>query len=42
MAISAPGGISWVWALVYIAVGMYVIPMILGFVANRKSAKDGG
>ena len=43
MSINPPGGVSWLWALIYIAIGAYVVPMILGLITSRsrKSAKDG-
>lgn len=40
MAISAPGGVSWLWALVYIIAGAYLVPMILGMVKGRAAKKD--
>jgi hypothetical protein len=35
-----PGGVSFLWALVYMAVGMYVIPLLLSLVMGKAASKD--
>ena len=34
-----PGGVSIVWALVYMAVGMYVLPLLLSLVLGKAKGK---
>lgn len=38
MAMNLPGGVSIVWALIYMALGLFVVPMILGLV--KRPAKS--
>lgn len=42
MALSnAPGGVPWLWAAIYALVGMYVLPLLWGFIVGfRKSKTD--
>lgn len=35
-----PGASSWLWVLIYAAVGMYVIPLLLGLISGRAKAKE--
>lgn len=42
MAMKLPGNVSIVWALVYAAVGMYLIPLILSLVMGRGKKTEPG
>jgi hypothetical protein len=35
-----PGGVSLLWALIYMAVGMYLIPLVLSLVGGIGHKKD--
>ena len=34
-----PGNVSLLWALVYMAVGMYLVPLLLSLVTGMKAKK---
>lgn len=35
MSISPPGGVSWLWALIYLAAGFYLVPLLLSLVGGK-------
>jgi hypothetical protein len=35
-----PGGVSILWALIYMALGMYLIPLVLSLVSGFGKKKD--
>jgi len=35
-----PGGVSILWALIYMALGMYLIPLVLSLVGGIGKKKD--
>lgn len=39
MSLSLPGNVSILWGLVYMLAGYLLLPMILGFVAGKRSTK---
>lgn len=40
MALSLPGNVSILWALIYMAVGMYLVPLVLSLVSGLGRKKE--
>lgn len=39
MAISLPGNVSILWALIYMAAGMYLVPLVLSLISGLGGKK---